>query len=32
MVTGQNMTNHINYIKTLTEHLSTIDDEIAEKD
>ena len=32
MVTGQNMTEHINYIKTLAEHLSAIGNETAEKD
>ena len=32
MVTGQNMTEHINYIKNLAEHLNAIDDEIVEKD
>ena len=32
MEKGQNMTEHINYIKTLSEHLEAIDDRIAEKD
>lgn len=32
MATAQNMTEHINYIKTLAQHLSAIDDEIAQKD
>ena len=32
MVTDQNMTEHINYIKTLAEHLSAIGHEITEKD
>ena len=31
MVTDQNMTKHINYMKTLAEHLSAIDHEITEK-
>ena len=30
MVTGQNMTEHIHYIKTLAEHLRENDDKIAE--
>lgn len=32
MARGQNMTEHINNIKTLSEHLEAIDDAIAEKD
>ena len=32
MVTGQNMAEHINYIKTLAGHLSAIGNETAEKD
>ena len=30
--TGQNLTEHMHYIKTLVEHLLTIDNEIDEKD
>ena len=29
MATAQNMTEHINYIKILAQHLSAIDHEIA---
>lgn len=32
MATAQNMTEHINYIKILAQHLSEIDHEIAQKD
>jgi len=32
MTSGQDMTEHVNHIKTLAEHLQAIDDEIAEKD
>ena len=32
MKKGQDMTEHINYVKTLSEHLEAIDDAIAEKD
>ena len=32
MEKGQSMTEHVNYIKTLGEHLEAIDDAIAEKD
>ena len=32
MEKGQSMTEHINYVKTLSEHLEAIDDRIAEKD
>ena len=32
MEKGQSMTEHINYVKTLSEHLEAIDDRIEEKD
>ena len=31
MVKGTNMTGHINYLKTLVEHLEAVDDAMLEK-